>query len=172
MVIRDYPKANQFIEEFSKVYRYVLGNQEKDAVTLRQELNFIESYVYLLNVRFGQGINVEIATTPESLAMYIIPVALQMLLENAIKHNSVSDARPLSVIIYSEKNTSIVIRNNIQRRQVIEPSSQIGLDNIRKRYELLTGIEIEVSETSHSFEVRLPLLTINQTTDLHADSYY
>jgi LytS/YehU family sensor histidine kinase len=161
MVIKDNPAANEFIEEFAKVYRYVLYNQEKELVELNSELEFIQPYLFLLNKRFEEGLVVDITIPNHYKSSYIIPVALQMLIENAIKHNVVSRHKPLHIDIHANGNHTLVIKNNLQRRKVTEPSSKIGLENIRKRYELISGRGVIVKETADEFEVVLPLL---QTT--------
>ncbi len=161
MVIRDNPDANRFIEEFSKVYRYVLNNQEKELVELRSELEFIQPYLFLLDKRFDKGLVVSIDIPDHYKNYYVIPVALQMLIENAIKHNIVSRSKPLHIDIHVNGNQTLVVRNNLQPRQAPEPSTQIGLQNIRKRYELISGRGVMIRKTEQDFEVTLPLLHLN-----------
>lgn len=161
MVIRENPDANHFIEEFSKVYRYVLANQDKELVELRSELEFVQPYLYLLRKRFDAGLEVSVDISPESRNLYVIPIALQMLIENAIKHNVVSPSKPLRIEIYANGNQTLIVRNNLQPRQVSEASSQIGLRNIRQRYELISGRDVIVRQTTEAFEVELPLLSLN-----------
>jgi len=161
MVIRENPEANRFIEEFSKVYRYILTNQEKELVPLRKELEVIQPYLFLLNKRFDEGLRVQIHIEEPYLNWHIVPAALQMLIENAIKHNVVSSGKPLNIDIHTNGNQTLVIRNNLQPRIMSEPSTRMGLDNIRKRYELISGQEIRVLKTPESFEVALPLLSLN-----------
>ena len=161
MVIRDNPDANRFIEEFSKVYRYVLSSQDKELVDLRSELDFIQPYLFLLGKRFDAGLKVSIDVSAESKRLYVIPIALQMLIENAIKHNIVSPSKPLHIQIHANGNQSLVVRNNLQLRQAEEPSTQIGLKNIRHRYELISGRDVIIRRTEQSFEVELPLLSLN-----------
>lgn len=161
MVVRDNPDANHFIEEFSKVYRYVLANQEKELVELGHELEFVQPYLYLLRKRFDAGLQVELSISADSRKQLVIPIALQMLIENAIKHNVVSQSRPLRIEIYANGNQSLVVRNNLQPRQRPEPSGRVGLQNIRQRYELISGRAVIVRKTDTLFEVELPLLSLN-----------
>jgi len=161
MVIRDNPDANHFIEEFSKVYRYILNNQESELVLLKSELEVIEPYVFLLQKRFTRGLVVEINIENHYKERYIIPVALQMLIENAIKHNVISLARPLRISIYISGNSFLTVSNNIQLKQAMEPSTQIGLQNIRKRYHLVNGSDIQINKSSEQFEISIPLLQVN-----------
>ncbi|NCT74952.1 MAG: sensor protein lytS [Chitinophagaceae bacterium] len=161
MVIKENPAANQFIEEFAKVYRYVLACQDKELVELEAELGFVEPYLFLLHKRFNEGLHVHIDIPQAARSMYIIPVALQMLIENAIKHNIVSRSKPLRIDIHVSDGQVLVVRNNIQPRQEVEHSSQLGLKNIFQRYELITDRNVIVRKGSEEFEVLLPLLNLN-----------
>ncbi|MHA4842890.1 sensor histidine kinase [Flavitalea antarctica] len=161
MVIQDNPDANHFIEEFSKVYRYILSNQESELVLLRSELEVIGPYIFLLEKRFASGLRVDINIENHYKDQYIIPVALQMLIENAIKHNVISLAKPLRIRIFVSGNTFLTVSNNLQPKQSIEPSTQIGLQNISKRYHLLNGSDIKINKTSEQFEISIPLLEVN-----------
>lgn len=161
MVIRDNPEANKFIEEFSKVYRYILNNQQKELVELRSELEFIQPYLFLLKKRFNEGLVVDIEVADRYRNYYIVPAALQMLIENAIKHNVVSAQRPLHIVIHSNGKETLVVKNNLQPRSAREPSGRIGLQNIRRRYELVSGRELAIRQSEKEFEVTLPLLYLN-----------
>lgn len=161
MVIKDNPEANKFIEEFSKVYRYILSNQQKELVELRSELDFIQPYIFLLKKRFDKGLVIDINVADRYKNLYVVPAALQMLIENAIKHNVVSQHRPLHIDIQSNGNETLVVKNNLQPRTVNEPSSRIGLQNIRRRYEIVSGREVEIKKSTTDFEVALPLLNLN-----------
>lgn len=163
MVIRENPEANRFIEEFSKVYRYILSNQEKELVRLESELNVIQPYLFLLHKRFDEGLHVHMDIREPHLQQHIVPAALQMLIENAIKHNVVSRNRPLHIDIHTNGNDTLVVKNNLQPRIMHEPSTRMGLENIRKRYELISGQPVQVNRTEDSFEVRIPLLKLNDT---------
>lgn len=161
MVIKDNPEANRFIEEFSKVYRYILNNQQKELVELRSELEFIQPYLFLLNKRFDEGLLININIPEKYHSWYVVPAALQMLIENAIKHNIVSRYKPLQIDIHANGNQALVVKNNLQPRLEREPSTRIGLKNIRKRYELICGKSVLVQKTGSAFEVSLPLLNLN-----------
>jgi sensor histidine kinase YesM len=161
MVIKDNPEANHFIEEFSKVYRYILNNQEKELVELKYELEFIQPYIFLLQKRFDTGLKIDIHIGEKYRNYHVVPAALQMLIENAIKHNIVSRNKPLHIDIHTNGNHALVVKNNLQLRQVAEPSSQIGLQNIAKRYELISGHGITITKSENEFEVVLPLLHLN-----------
>ncbi|MBL0135015.1 MAG: histidine kinase [Chitinophagaceae bacterium] len=161
MVVKDNPEANKYIEEFSKVYRYILNNSDKELVTIQSELEFIQPYIFLLQKRFPEGLQVSINVPDMYKNYYIIPVALQMLVENAIKHNIVSRVKPLHIEMYVNGNQTIVVKNNYQPRQTSENSTLIGLQNISKRYELVSGKSVNVNSGTEHFEVVLPLLQLN-----------
>ncbi len=161
MVIKDNPEANRFIEEFSKVYRYILSNQEKELVDLRSELEFIQPYIFLLQKRFEEGLSFSLDIPEQYKSWHVVPAALQMLIENAIKHNVVSRSRPLHIEIHTNGNQTLVVKNNLQPRVAVEPSTRIGLQNIRKRYELICGRDVVVKQSEQAFEVAIPLLQLN-----------
>lgn len=161
MVIKNNPEANQFIEEFSKVYRYILSNQDKELVELQQELEFIQPYIFLLQKRFEGALVVDIDVPEKYKQWHVVPAALQMLVENAIKHNVVSRKSPLRIEIHANGNQTLIVKNNLQPRTMVEPSTRIGLNNIMKRYELISGRNVMVKKTAVAFEVSLPLLNLN-----------
>ena len=157
LVYKDQDKAVEFINQLSKVYRYLLENQTSELVTVEKELAFIGSYTYLLQIRFGQNISFKTIVKKEDLARLIPPMALQILIENAIKHNEASSERPLSISIESE-NEKLKVSNNLQIRTLHEPGSQTGLPYIRARYAFFTVVPVEVIQNSQTFVVKIPLL--------------
>jgi sensor histidine kinase YesM len=161
MVIKDNPEANKFIEEFSKVYRYILNNQQKELVELNSELEFIQPYIFLLKKRFNEGLEVDITIADKYKQLYVVPAAIQMLIENAIKHNVISRHKPLHIEIHSNGNNTLIVKNNLQLRTALVPSSRIGLQNIRRRYEIISDRSINVQQSEKEFEVTLPLLNLN-----------
>jgi two-component system, LytTR family, sensor kinase len=161
LVMQNNSEANTFIEAFSQVYRYILNNQEKELVDVRTELEFIKPYIYLLEKRFSQGLTIKVQIPEKYEANFIIPASLQMLIENAIKHNIATKAKPLHISIHANGNNTIVVNNNLQLRETVENSTEIGLKNIIKRYMLVSGKEVQVIKTITDFKVTLPLLTLN-----------
>jgi two-component system LytT family sensor kinase len=158
LVMTKNEEANEFIEAFSSVYRYILNHQEEELVPLRQELDFLGPYIFLLEKRFGQGVRIE-KDIPESYkAYYIVPIALQILFENAIKHNIVSVHYPLVIQVFIDENDHIIVRNNLQQKTPDEASTMTGLSNISKRYELTMGRQIRIQQGQDYFEVALPLI--------------
>lgn len=158
LVLQEKPEANTFIEEFSMVYRHVLNSQQQELVTIGEELEFMSHYIFLLSHRFPRSIQFNIRIDPVYYSSFIVPVALQMLVENAIKHNIVSTSQPLKIDIYVEGDQRLVVTNNLQPRSTVEPSTRIGLSNIGQRYELISRQKIIVQHMQSSFSVSLPLI--------------
>ena len=149
----------EFVRQFSQVYRYVLKSPEKEIIELKQELNFIESYFYLLKTRFESGLLFTINVEKECESAFIVPVSLQMLVENAIKHNIIGKNKPLHVEIICSDNQTITVRNNLQLKEADDhESTGLGLNNIAQRYVFLGQKGIEVNQTDDQFVVTLPLI--------------
>ncbi|MCB0463539.1 MAG: 2TM domain-containing protein [Flavobacteriaceae bacterium] len=150
--------AQKFTTALSKVYRYVLEQKNKDLVTVNEELEFAKTYMSLLKMRFEDSIIFEIpeqASDPES---KVVPLSLQLLLENAVKHNMVTSTKPLHIKIY-ETNNLLVVENNLQPKQIVKKSSGVGLDNIKQRYDLLTDRKVNINQKANSFAVAIPMLS-------------
>jgi LytS/YehU family sensor histidine kinase len=158
LVYDDQDTAAKFIKQLSQVYRYVLESKDRNLVSLKIELEFVDSFIFLQKMRFGESLHVSI-NVPEDMRMHLVPpLAIQMLLENAIKHNIVSKNNPLNIDLYIEKNV-LVVKNNLQRKNIIpEESSGIGLKNIAERYNYLTNLEVKVLEQDGLYMVKLPLI--------------
>lgn len=161
LVMQNHTEANRFIEEFSKVYRYIINNHQKELVELKTELNFINPYIFLLEKRFGDGLKVKIDIPEKYRQGMVIPAALQMLIENAIKHNVVSRNRPLFIHLHVNGNNTIIVSNNLQAKLAIENSTEIGLKNIIKRYSLVSNRHVLISQEEQQFRVELPLIHPN-----------
>lgn len=165
LVYRDPDTSARFIEQLSNVYRYLLNNQDQKLIPLREELEFINSYYYLLKMRFQENLNIahEIPETKKD--YYIAPATLQLLIENAIKHNVVSKKNPLDIKIYIENGkpeiNKIVVENNLQPKPVQEASSKLGLKNIKSRYTFLAGREAVEIITAPNFIVKVPLIKLS-----------
>ena len=127
--------AETFINKLSYIYRYILENKDIEFVDLKTEIEFAEDYFYLHKIRDGEKIHLEI-TFNENRSYKILPISLQILIENALKHNSATNESPLRIVIRQESDDSITVRNNIQRKMNIEHSSLIGLKNLAKRIKL------------------------------------
>lgn len=159
LVHQDPDKAVAFIRKFSDVYRYVLENRNQEIVSLRNELHLIENMAYLYHYRHGNNLQIELELDPSD-EKYIIPMALQMLLENALKHNVISEEKPLKVKIF-EKEDYVVVWNNLQLKNHVPDSNNMGLGNIRLRYSYLSEKPVTIEKADHYFQVKIPIL--NQT---------
>ena len=152
-------QAEKFTTKLSKVYRYVLEQRNKDLVPLSEELQFAKSYMQLLQMRFEDAVEFTISVSEEIAQQKIVPLSLQLLLENAVKHNVVSSSKPLKVEIFSA-NGFLKISNNINPKDSIgKKSTKIGLQNIADRYGLITNKQVEITNNKKTFTVSLPLLT-------------
>lgn len=161
LVLKDKEEANTFIEAFSKVYHYILRNQDKELIELHNELEFLKPYMYLLQKRFPGTVELKTEIDERWNNTYVVPVALQMLVENAIKHNVLSTNRPLEIKIKANGTDELEVTNNLYPKINKEPSSSIGLKNINQRYELITGKKIKITSDEKEFSVSLPLIQIN-----------
>jgi two-component system LytT family sensor kinase len=162
LIPKDVNASLEFVKQFSKVYRYVLNSNDKELMELKDELFFINSYAYLLKTRFGNGLEIKFNINQQNLSAYILPISLQMLVENAIKHNIISKNKPLIVEIESLDEHFITVKNNIEPK-IIDPleSTKIGLSNIIKRYAFLGKNNVEIINDTKSFTVKLPLIYLN-----------
>lgn len=156
LVYEDQDLASKFIQQLGELYRYVLDSRDKELVALSEEMEFIESYLFLLKIRFEDKLQVELKLSPEP-DQILVPMSLQLLIENAVKHNEVSTARPLRIYLEQEGD-SIVVRNSLCVKNVGSDSKKTGLKNIKDQYALWTEREIDISETAEEFKVRIPLL--------------
>ncbi|WP_298534582.1 2TM domain-containing protein [uncultured Algibacter sp.] len=150
--------AQKFTTSLSKVYRYVLEQKNKALVTVDEELKFAKTYMSLLKMRFEDSIIFsapEKSTNPES---KVVPLSLQLLLENAVKHNMVTASKPLHIKIY-ENNNNLIVENNLQPKQIVKKSSGVGLSNIQQRYNLLTDKKVNIIKEAKRFAVAVPMLT-------------
>lgn len=156
LVETDTQASIKFIRKLSDLYRYVLEMQNKETIALTEELALIEGYLYMQKFRYGDALKVTINI--ESRNGHIVPLSIQMLVENAIKHNIVSTQKPLEIII-SQQNEEITVSNNYQPKEIIEESNKSGLENIRQRYSFLKNdLRVEWGVTENKFIVRLPIL--------------
>jgi len=150
--------VKEYVLNLSEVYRYVLRYQEKKEVQVQDELVFIHAYVYILKSRFEDGVKINITVNPNNLQQKILPFSLQLLVENAIKHNSISYRDPLSINIY-DLNGALVVENDFRPRITMESPSGTGLQNLSKRYQLAAGREIQITRNSSTFKVEIPFLS-------------
>ncbi|HLP12508.1 MAG TPA: histidine kinase [Flavobacteriales bacterium] len=157
-LIKENPElASNYLQQLSKVYRYVLQHDSGTTVSLSTELEFIQNYIFLLKTRFENMIEINIDVNPEQTFLKIVPVTLQNLLENAIKHNIVSETQPLRISIQTKDNY-LVVENNLQTKKLVETSNGTGLEKLKSLYKYLDKNELVVEKDNSTFRVKLPLL--------------
>ena len=157
LIFEDQEKASAFIRKLSDVYRRVLDTRSKYLVSLQEELEFIESYIYLLKIRFDRKLELKIDSGDEYRERLIAPMTLQLLIENAVKHNIISEKKPLTININID-NGALAVANKLQRKITEEKGSAIGLKNIMSRYALVTDMKVDFTENENEFKVLVPLL--------------
>ena len=153
----DNDEAQKYLERLSEVYRYVLDIREHTTVTIEQELTFLKAYVYLNEVRFRENLRVDQKLPPDVYHHRLPSLSLQLLVENAIKHNVASRDKPLIIRIFREGNF-VTVENNKQKKKTLQQSTRLGLQNIVKRYQLLTELPVHIKETDSHFSVQIPIL--------------
>lgn len=160
LVYEDQDLAVKFIRQMSDLYRYVLMARNEDAVELSREKEFAESFAFLLKTRFENGLNINLDFKVKSNEQFV-PMALQLLIENAVKHNEASMANPLTIDV-SRSGDYLIVENNIQPKAKEEDSTKQGLENLKNRYAFLSDKTLEVKKTETTFEVKLPILTLER----------
>jgi len=172
LIEEDPHQAQKFTTSLSKVYRYVLEQKNKDLVSVDEELQFAKTYIRLLKMRFEDSIVFEVPESASDPEAKIIPLSLQLLLENAVKHNIVSPNKPLHIKV-KEVNNMLVVSNNLQEKQVVKKSSGVGLRNIHQRYNMLTDRKVKINKTASDFSIELPMLKkqieVMETQKVHLD---
>lgn len=175
-LIDENPKqAQKFTASMSKIYRYVLEQKDKELVTVEDELEFAKTYCELLKTRFEDSVGFVFDVKKEDYRKFVVPLSLQLLLENCIKHNFATSSKPLLIKIFSENDT-LCIENNLQVREQIKESSGIGLPNIVQRYSLLTKKNVFIEKSEDYFKVKLPVISsklniVNAIIEDHDKSY-
>jgi len=151
-----------YVVKLASIYRYMMANRTQNTIAIAVELDFIKNILFLLQARYGQAIRVNISEEVDSLQTDIAPLTLQLLIENAIKHNQFSVDVPLTINIFLQDNKWLVVRNNKNPKRTQEPGAQLGLKNIAQRYSLLSGNKPVIDNGSDYFEVKIPLMKQNK----------
>lgn len=155
LIFEDQELASQYLRHLSKLYRYLLEN--KEVVSLEKELLFLENYLFILKTRFGESLQVRIDIKEEDMNFLLVPVTLQNLIENAIKHNVINKDQPLTISLYSQ-NGFLYVQNKVQRKRIVETSNKQGLENMKMLYKYLSEKELQVEEKDDQFLVKIPLI--------------
>ncbi|WP_324672217.1 histidine kinase [Hymenobacter sp. GOD-10R] len=161
LIGEDAERAEEFLDEMCKVYRYLLRNNENELTNLATELQFIRSYFHLLKTRYGDSLHLDLAIEPRYEQSLLPSLTLQLLVENAVKHNVIHKDYPLTVHISTQPNGLLMVRNNLQKKVQHVASNQVGLSNIASKFNLLKQPEIEVMQTDTEFMVTVPLIQAN-----------
>jgi LytS/YehU family sensor histidine kinase len=156
LVYEDQAQAVNFIRQMSDLFRYVLDSRDKELVTLREELEFMNSYAGLLKTRFGDKLELNI-DLPQGRDQLIVPMSLQLLIENAVKHNEVSVSKPLKVYL-RQTGDYLEVENALQPKEILEESKNTGLKNIIQQFSFFTDRKVEVINNGLIFKVRIPLI--------------
>lgn len=156
LVYKDSDKASKLIHDLSDIYRYILIYNTTSLVSTKEEIEFLTKYISILNIRFDEGLTIIVDIREPDLLRQISPMSTQILLENAVKHNKISEQTPLVINIISD-GENIIVTNNINKRTVAI-STSIGLNNLKKKYDLLNLPPIEVDNSSNQFAVKIPLI--------------
>lgn len=162
LVYRDADTAVQFISQLSDVYRYLLSTKDNKVVKLREELEFLNSYLYLLRIRYHDSLIISNSISEEKRDLFLPPSTLQLLIENAIKHNVISKKTPLKIRIFDEGNF-VVIANTLNPKKIQEPSTKVGLQNITSRYKFLSNQSPLMIRANGEFIIKVPLIEISET---------
>lgn len=160
LVYKDADLAAQFIKKLAEVYRYILDTHNTELVPLKTELEALEAYSFLLQIRFGDSLQVNIDLPAAADTTVLPPLSLQMLLENAVKHNVVSRAHPLRVRIWQNADHYIAVENNLLRKNNVQESNGIGLANIQERYRYCSDLPVRIEADETTFRVSLPLIEL------------
>ena len=159
LIEKDTMKAQQFIDEFSHIYRYVLETIEQPVASLEKELDFMRSYLFLQQIRHGSDLTYTVAIPSALLKKGLPPLSLQIVLENAIKHNVINESKPLRIDVYSNEDF-LMVRNSIQPKITLGTSTGLGLKNLTKRYALICNQRPDFSVINNDYIARLPLIEI------------
>ena len=164
-------EAREFINRLSEVYRFILESGNADLISLADELKFAEAYIHIQQERFSTNLKVHWHIADFEKERLIIPMSLQLLLENAVKHNVISKAKPLDIEVRVEAGY-LIVSNTLQPKSTHLPSTKLGLKNIKDRYVLISDKEIRITKTDCRFTVQIPLLTHHDQKKLYAHTHY
>lgn len=159
VLIHDSPdKAQNYVNSLSKALRYTLQSNDKQLVTLKEEMDFMDSYLFLIRMRYDSNLVVKNETEEKLLLHWLPPLTLQTLVENAIKHNEISKRRPLKIDIITTRHETLFVRNNIQKKFTEDTGTGIGLTNLSKQFVMLFGKDIIITADDEYFIVEIPLI--------------
>lgn len=159
LIHKDADLASDFVTQLSKTYRYILDNSDTEMISLSKELEILDSYLFLLKIRHEEGINVEQRITLDTNRYNLPALSMQMLIENAVKHNKFSKEEPLTIRIYNHTEKAIIVENVNKPKEAPTSTTKIGLENIRSRYNLKSSEQVVVYQSEDLFKVKLPIFS-------------
>lgn len=162
LIVNDQDKAVNYVNNMSDVFRYVLESSKKEWSTVDEEIVFLKAYIQMLKGRFGEKLQFKIEMEPDFQQFLLPPMAVQILVENAVKHNVISRKQPLEIHIFTE-GPQLTVSNHLQEKKIKEPSTGLGLFNLTQRCSYLSGRELVVKRTEHDFLVTIPLMPYENT---------
>ncbi|MDN5212296.1 histidine kinase [Fulvivirgaceae bacterium BMA12] len=162
LIDKDQALSKQYLERFAEVYRIILQNEVSELITLKKELDFIKSYLYLIKIRFQDDINVDLNIEAHLKMKMVPPLSIQMLIENCIKHNAITETSPLAINIFTEDDEYLVVKNNLKPKKTGGNGKSSGLENIRNRYRYFTDKNLIIEQSTTHFIIKIPLLEIEE----------
>ena len=161
LIKTDTDLAQKYVQGLSKVFRYILDNKDRELVTLEQELQFIKEFIFLMETRFDSNLSLKIDLQNSTLKKFIPPVSLQLIIENAIKHNEISSRNKLKIHISDKDEQYLSVSNNVKLKKGSYLGTGTGLKNIAQRYQYLTKKEVIVDKTKEQYQIKIPLLQVS-----------
>ena len=155
LIYKDVDKADEFTIRLSSIYRFILDHQREELIPLKKELLLIEDFMYLNNIRFQSLLHYTVSLKTDK--QYVVPMALQLIFENVIKHNTISAKYPMVIELFEDEGY-LVVQNKIQLKQSTDPSQAVGLTNLKQRYANFSDLPVEVIKSQVLFKVRIPIL--------------
>lgn len=160
---QDKEEGLKFVDDLAQTYRYILEHNKLDMINVKEEIEFTGSFIRLLNKRFGKNLRIDISISDNTYSTLIPPMTFQLLLDNAVKHNEISDSKILSINIYDD-NENIIVSNQRNPKKIDTSGTRIGLSNLKMRYDILTGKKIQIQSTETEFIVKLPLINLTKVS--------
>jgi len=158
-LIRESPDiAEQYVNHLAQVLRYTLQGNEKKTVSLREEMDFTDSYLFLIKMRYGANLTIKTDIQEVHMSFELPPLTIQTLLENAVKHNEISNRKPLTIVIRTTENADLMVINQVQQKLTPEQGTGIGLTNLSKQFQLLGERDIQIIQVDNAFQVIIPLI--------------
>ena len=161
IITDDQDLAVRYLQKLSSVFRHVLENRNEQVILIEEELKFMEDYIFLQKERFRENLQVEISIPDKVRQHAIVPLSLQILIENAIKHNVISEKRPLQIRLFLNETGKLTVWNNLQLKEQKSNSTKVGLENIQTRYGFFTDASVDIESTDAYFSVSIPILSIS-----------